>query len=102
MRTTGLKIIRREMRLTQDQMARILGLNSENHYNMIERAKRSVSLNLFSVISKVSGKRMEQVFDILKSHEVTTSDSNTSLTERKVISTGNRRKTNGFQNASAQ
>lgn len=105
MRSTGLKIIRQEMGVTQERMMELLELKSPSHYTMIENGQRGISLNLFNKIVEVSQKPMKEVYSILKSHEVTTSamtrKNNLNLTERQT-STGNRRKTHGFQSASSQ
>lgn len=104
MRSTGLKIIRQEMGVTQERMMELLELKSPSHYTMIENGQRGISLNLFNKIVEVSQKPMKEVFYILKSHEVTNLSQipkNNTLTERQV-STGKGRETHGFQSASSQ
>lgn len=55
---TELATVRREMGLSQDEMARRLGLKSKGHLSQIERGEQSPSVRTALEIERVTGGRI--------------------------------------------
>jgi transcriptional regulator with XRE-family HTH domain len=70
LKTTGLKVIRKELGLPQKEMAEKLGY-SRDLYAMKENGFRGIGINELINISSALGRQVIDVLGVLKSNEMT-------------------------------